>query len=117
MGVDLLTGTIRWTLEGRHFGLGYARNSSFVVTDEVVEPDPLFRVLTIDAISGKLEVPFTHAYDGHWSLWPEFSTESAAVVSPDGWFPEAASDGGPLSASAVGFGSSTNIQTVGVQLP
>ena len=116
-GVDVESGKVRWVLDGPHFGLGYARSSSFVVTDELVDPQPTFRLLDIDATTGKVVVRFTHPYDGHWSLWPEFSTEEAAVVSPDGWFPEAASEGGDLSGSAVRLGASTETQNVGVQLP
>jgi hypothetical protein len=115
-GVDVQTGAVRWTLDGR-FGLGYARSASFVVTDELVRPHPVFRLLTIDARTGTPTVRFTHAYDAHWTLWPELSTETAAVVSPDGWFPEAGWDGGLRTATAVRLDSSNSTQTVGVELP
>jgi len=115
-GVDVQTGAARWTLDGR-FGLGYARSASFVVTDEVVRPRPVFRLLTIDARTGAATVRFTHAYDAHWTLWPELSAETAAVVSPDGWFPEAGWDGVLRTATAVRFDAGNTTQTVGVQLP
>lgn len=106
-GIDLRNGNAGWTRadEDVEFGGGYAISDQRIVTAWFDRTGSIFRVELVDLASGRGDVVTERDFSEDWTLWPELSHETSAVIGHGGPIRIAAAEGKPVQAAVVDLGT------------
>lgn len=108
-GIDLRNGKAVWTRadEDAEFGGGYAVSDQRIVTAWLDRTGSIFRVELVDLASGLGDVVTERDFSEDWTLWPELSHETSAVIGHGGPIRYAAAEGQPVEAAVVDLATGT----------
>lgn len=107
MGIDLATGEAVWTRTGGTFE-GYSIGGTEVVSLWIVETDDrVYSLEIVDAATGRSRVISQWPASERWSLWPELSSATSAVIGRDLPLRGAWWDGRTPEAAVVDLASGT----------
>lgn len=102
-GIDLRNGKVLWARsdEDVEFGGGYAISDQHVVTAWFDRTPLILRIELVDLASGRGDVVSERDFSEDWTLWPELSGETSAVIGHGGPIRYAAAEGKALEATVI----------------